>query len=372
MIYVDDTTIRQWLEKRAKDEADRVFCIYEDVPITYGEIEEKVNRLANGFLDLGFRRGDRIAIMIPNHPDFFFMVFACAKVGLTYIPLNTNLKGANLDLLLQLSDPRALLVDESFADIIAESLRRVGLNNIKFIFTRGNADFSETGIAHQLPFSSVGADAEATPPIVPGAGPEDVLAISYTSGTTGVPKGVLLTDRMLRTCAKGAAIANEAGPGEVMLMWESFCHIGGVQMICVCLIYLSVMALLPRFSASRFWDQARHYKATRVHYLGSVLPILLKQPPRADDKNHSVKIAWGAGAARQVWKEFEDRFGVQIHEAYGMTECSSLTTVCLDGKIGSIGKPLPYFEVRISKDTSEIRKRQVNAYFPMVGLPLVI
>lgn len=84
MIYVDDTTIRQWLEKRAKDEADRVFCIYEDVPITYGEIEEKVNRLANGFLDLGFRRGDRIAIMIPNHQDFFFMVFACAKVGLTY------------------------------------------------------------------------------------------------------------------------------------------------------------------------------------------------------------------------------------------------------------------------------------------------
>ncbi|MCD8162809.1 MAG: AMP-binding protein [Synergistaceae bacterium] len=194
---------------------------------------------------------------------------------------------------MQLSDPRALLVDESFADIMAESLGRVGLNNIEFIFTRGNADFSQTGIAHQRPFSMVGSNAESAPPAVPGAGPEDVLAFSYTSGTTGVPKGVLLTDRMLRACAKGAAIANEAGPGEVMLMWESFCHIGGVQMICVCLIYLSVMALLPRFSASRFWDQARHYKATRVHYLGSVLPILLKQPPRADDKNHSVKIAWG-------------------------------------------------------------------------------
>lgn len=176
---------------------------------------------------------------------------------------------------------------------MAESLGRVGLNNIEFIFTRGNADFSQTGIAHQRPFSMVGSNAESAPPAVPGAGPEDVLAFSYTSGTTGVPKGVLLTDRMLRACAKGAAIANEAGPGEVMLMWESFCHIGGVQMICVCLIYLSVMALLPRFSASRFWDQARHYKATRVHYLGSVLPILLKQPPRADDKNHSVKIAWG-------------------------------------------------------------------------------
>ena len=153
MIYVDDTTIRQWLEKRAKDEADAVFCIYEDTPITYGEVEEKANRLANGFLKLGFHRGDRIAIMIPNHPDFFFMVFACAKAGLTYIPLNTNLKGANLDLLLQLSDPRALLVDESFADIMAESLLRGGLNNIEYIFTRGRADFTTTGIANQIPFS---------------------------------------------------------------------------------------------------------------------------------------------------------------------------------------------------------------------------
>jgi len=354
VIYVDDTTIRQWLEKRAKNNADNVFCIYEDVPIKYGEIEEKVNRLANGFLKLGFQRGDRIAIMIPNHPDFFYMVFACAKIGLTYIPFNTSLKGANLDLLLQLSDPRALLVDESFVDVMIESLCRGGLHNIEYIFTRGNADFNKTGITHQIPFSSIPEGCEATPPAVFGAGPEDVLAISYTSGTTGVPKGVLLTDRMLRTCAKGASIANEAGPGEVMLMWESFCHIGGVQMICVCLIYLSVMALLPRFSASRFWDQARHYKATRVHYLGSVLPILLKQPPKSNDKDHLVKIAWGAGAARQIWKEFEDRFGVVIHEAYGMTECSSLTSVCLDGTIGSVGKPLPYFEVRIMGDGGKV------------------
>ena len=80
MIYVDDTTIRQWLEKRAKNNADNVFCIYEDVPIKYGEIEEKVNRLANGFLKLGFQRGDRIAIMIPNHPDFFYMVLHARKL----------------------------------------------------------------------------------------------------------------------------------------------------------------------------------------------------------------------------------------------------------------------------------------------------
>ena len=368
MIYVDDTTIKEWLEMRAAKNTNDIFCIYEDIPITYGEIDKKVNAIANSFLEVGLHRGDRIAIMIPNHPDFFYMVFACAKIGLTYIPFNTNLKGPNLDLLLELSDPRALLVDNEFINVISESFARKGYHNLEYIFTRNTQEKLELpNEIREIAFEFVGSNTQTTPPNVPGAGPEDVLAISYTSGTTGVPKGVLLTDRMLRACAKGAAIANEAGPGEVMLMWESFCHIGGVQMICVCLMYSSIMALLPKFSASQFWDQARHYKATRIHYLGSVLPILLKQPPRPNDKDHYVKIAWGAGATVQFWEEFANRFGVEIHEAYGMTECSSLTTVCLDGTVGSIGKPLPYFEVRIMKDDGtealpgEIGEIQVKA-----------
>lgn len=354
MVFTDDTTTKQWLEKRALETPNSVFCIFEDKSITYGELDKKVNRMAQGFLRLGMKRGDRVAIMLSNHPNFFCLILAFAKIGLVYIPLNTNLKGKNLDLLLELSDPRALVVDETFADVMNDSLSRGGIHNIEYVFTQNGADLSKSGVARQMQLENVETEMSSDPPDVEGTQPDEMLGLLFTSGTTGVPKGVPLTDRMLRTCASSAALVTEAGPNDIMLVWESFCHIGGMQMIWVCMIYGSLMALLPRFSASRFWDQARHYKATRVHYLGGVLPILLKQPVHPNDREHLVKIAWGAGASKQIWNEFEKRFGVQIREAYGMTECSSITSANLDGKIGSIGKPVPCFDVRIMRDDGTI------------------
>lgn len=347
MIYTDDTTTRQWLEKRAGETPDDVFGIYEDRDITYAAMDREVNRLANGFLKLGFQRNDRIALMLPNHPDFVYIVLAFAKIGLTYIPLNTGLKGANLDTLLQLSKPRAVIADASFRDVICDSLNRAVPDGLETLFVHGNAEPFDVPLPRRLLFSEIGSRMPETPPEVPGTGPDDVLALSFTSGTTGLPKGVPLTDRMLRTCALSASQISDAKPGEVMLMWESFCHIGGVQMIYVCMIYGAKLALLSRFSASRFWDEARHYKATRIHYLGSVLQILLKQPPRPDDREHNVEYAWGAGSTPEIWTAFEERFGVKIRETYGMTECSSITTINTYGKIGSIGKAVSHFEVRV-------------------------
>jgi len=84
-----------------------------------------------------------------------------------------------------------------------------------------------------------------------------------------------------------------------------------------------------------------------MHYLGGVLDILLKQPPRPDDRRHSVQIAFGAGCTRQSWRAFEQRFGIEIREVYGLTEGSCFTTVNKSGKVGSIGKPYPYLDVKI-------------------------
>lgn len=347
MIYTDDTTTRMWLEKRASETPSEVFGIYEDVDITYGAMEKKVNLLANGLLKHGFKRGDRIAIMIPNHPNFVYSVLAFAKIGLVYIPLNNGLKGANLDILLQLSTPKAIIGDVAYKQVLEESLERVKLDCIEMILLHGGSERFNTDVTRQIAFEDLELGVPDTPPETEGTAPDDLLALAFTSGTTGVPKGIPLTDRMLRTCALSASRISDAKPGEIMLMWESFCHIGGVQMIYVCMIYGAKLALLPKFSASKFWDQARHYKATRIHYLGSVLQILLKQPPRADDRDHQVQYAWGAGSTPEIWEAFEGRFGVKIRETYGMTECSSITTINTYGKIGSIGKAVDHFEVRV-------------------------
>jgi crotonobetaine/carnitine-CoA ligase len=118
-------------------------------------------------------------------------------------------------------------------------------------------------------------------------------------------------------------------------------------MIVLPLIRNVTLALVERFSASRFWKQVRGYGATHIHFLGGILQILLKQPPSPLDKTHGARIAWGGGCAREIWRPFEERFGVQIRECYGMTECSSITTFNDIGTLGSVGRPPPWFEVEI-------------------------
>src|SRR5262249_29594081 len=99
------------------------------------------------------------------------------------------------------------------------------------------------------------------------------------------------------------------------------------------------------------------HRATQMHFLGGVLGLLLKQPPRSDDREHSIRIAWGGGAPARLWEAFERRFGVRIREAYGMTEAASFITINLEGRVGSIGWPVPHFEVKID-ETGQILVRE--------------
>jgi crotonobetaine/carnitine-CoA ligase len=132
-----------------------------------------------------------------------------------------------------------------------------------------------------------------------------------------------------------------------MFMWEPLYHIGGAQMIVLPLIRDVTLALVEHFSASRFWQQVHASGATHIHFLGGILQILLKQPPSALDRQHGVRIAWGGGCPREIWRPFEERFGTQIRECYGMTECSSITTFNDNGTVGAVGKPAPWFKVAL-------------------------
>jgi crotonobetaine/carnitine-CoA ligase len=173
------------------------------------------------------------------------------------------------------------------------------------------------------------------------------FAIMYTSGTTGRPKGVLVSHRMLRLAGEAAALVSGARDGDVLYLWEPLFHIGGAQMMVLPLIRSVTLVIAERFSASRFWLDISASGATHMHFLGGILQILLKLAPTPLDRSHGVRIAWGGGCPREVWQPFEERFGVAIRECYGMTECSSFTTANLHGPIGSVGKPLPWFDVTL-------------------------
>jgi carnitine-CoA ligase len=146
---------------------------------------------------------------------------------------------------------------------------------------------------------------------------------------------------------EAVALVSAARAGDVMFMWEPLYHIGGAQMIVLPLIRDVTLALVEHFSASRFWSEVRGYAASHIHFLGGIPQILLKQPPSALDRTHGARIAWGGGCPREIWLPFEERFGMQIRECYGMTECSSITTYNDNGTVGSVGRPVPWFDVEL-------------------------
>jgi carnitine-CoA ligase len=334
-------SIGELLERRVRDDPARPFCVFEGSRTSFGELGDRVNRLATGFAAMGLSPGDRVAVMLANHPEHVMVFLALAGLGATQVPINIHLRGLGLEYVLAHSEARAIVADERFASALTPVVAR---SSLELLVWRGAP--APAGSTRSI---SLGDVAAAGTPLAPRTPPRDerIVSITYTSGTTGPPKGVMLGEKPYLMAGHVAGLLAEVRAGDVMLTWEPLYHIGGSQVIVTCLQHGVPMALLERFSASTFWDDARRYGATQMHFLGGVLGLLLKQAPRDDDRSHRIRVAWGGGAPAHLWEPFERRFGVRLREAYGMTEAASFTTINLEGRVGSIGRPVPHFEVKI-------------------------
>lgn len=332
-------TIRQLLEELAEQTPEHVYCRWEGRDYTARDINERVDHLATGLAEYGLKAGDRVLVMLPQHIDHVIVILALLKTGIVWVPVNIHAKGEALQFLIAHADPVAAIADEEYRAEVAPLLAAQGIDRVVW---RGAAADGRSGL-----------EALAAPrPIAlpPAPGKDDVLCISYSSGTTGEPKGSLVTDLALRMSAYTCVYVAGIRPGDRMFLWEPLHHLGGGQVLLISLVTRSTFAMVSRFSASRFWAQAREAGATHIHYLGGVLAILLKQPPSAAEKDHAVRTAWGGGCPLQIYQAAQERFGVRICEGYGLTEVSSFVTANLDGASGSIGRAIPNFEVRLLDD----------------------
>lgn len=332
MTSFNDDGFVSLLTTHAAAQPDSVYARFCGEPVTYAGLGRRSAAFAAHLRTRGIVAGDRVAVMMRNSIATIAVVFGLARAGVAWVPVNAQQRGEGLRYLLTHSQPLLVVADADLVPQIEEAM----------------ASEAELALLAHAPDGELDAVLDGASRFEEPPPPADaVFAIMYTSGTTGRPKGVLVSHRMLRLAAESVARLSDARPADAFFVWEPLYHIGGAQLLPLPMIRGVTLAMVERFSASRFWDQVREEGATHIHYLGGILQILLKQPPSPRDREHGVRIAWGGGCPPDIWPQFRDRFGTDIRECYGMTEASSLTTCNVTGVPGSVGRPLPWFTVKL-------------------------
>lgn len=324
-------TVRALLAQAEAD--DRPVLVAGGETILASELARHARAVAARLLVDGVRPGDRVATALGNGPNHCAIALGAALAGAVWTPVSPDARGPSLVHMLNLTRPRIAFATRQSAALLSEAGYESGA-----IETDG----------WTLP--------ERTDPVrfaAHSSSPDDVRAILFTSGTSGPPKGVQVTERMLAASAAGCALACDCRDGDAFLMWEPLHHIGGIQILLMALARRVTLVAVERFSASRFWDQVRNHRINKLHYLGGILEILLKAAPSPSDRNHPVELAFGGGCRPEIWKAFQSRFGIPIREVYGMTEASSFTTVNVSGVVGSVGTPVPWLDASICGGSGE-------------------
>ncbi|KWV49467.1 hypothetical protein AS156_15965 [Bradyrhizobium macuxiense] len=324
------------LQARAEDGGQRVFCSFQGQRTTFEQLRNGVQEMAGALTEAGVKSGDRVGLMLSPSIEHMELFLAIAWIGAISVPFSIHLKAAGLELQLNSAKPRLLIANRLYAVAIRQSLLAVTRRPSVLWFEDGIDGKGEIHLNALLRASRAVWSAVAR-------SPDDPLFISYTSGTTGAPKGAVLSERFFWVATKNAAIISGAQREDVYFLWEPFYH-GAWQTMAIALQKGLRCHLVERFSASRLWDDIAEAGATKFHYLGGVVNIILAQPKVESERNNTVSIAWGGGCPADSWRKFEDRFQLKVREGYGLTEAQSFTHMNLRGVVGSMGTPIEELE----------------------------
>lgn len=339
VVFANEPTCGELLAQRAHEHPNRHFLSFEQQRITLGELNQRANAVAAGLSKLGATGGDAVAILSPNCPEFLDTFFATQKLGLGAVPVNTALVEDGLAYVLENSRTRFVIVHrDNLEQVLAVRQRLPSLEKV-IVITEGDSE----GLAENFETVEQWRDSfeNADDPVV-RTDLNSVALVLYTSGTTGLPKGVVYRYRN-SNIKRMRVLANLLyEPDDVFYSCLPLFHANALLMSAVqALNARAQLALDRRFSASRFWSRLVYYDATTFNALGAMIPILLKQPRSAAQRAHRVRFVASAACPASAWQPFQERFGVRIVEAYAAVDGGGFLTINLgNAPVGSIGKPL--------------------------------
>ncbi len=351
-----DTTIGDVLDRITDADPDKTFVEIGGVSYSYGEIREGVLRTAAMFREMGVNHGDRVCLFMPNAIEYLYCWFGLSVLGAISVPINTAYRRDETAYILNNAEAVALVTDPSLAAVAGAAADLAP--GIRHRILRGEVDALtptlSQGERRQEGWTSFTEAFDRATPLAdrPEVSPDDVSMLVYTSGTTGNPKGVMVTHRMYAAAGQGFRYWTQATPDDRFFTCLPFYH-ANIQYYSTmgALASGATLVIVDRFSASRFWGQVREARATVVNFIGMMMPVLAKNEQQPDDADNTVRLFYGSPSfPPEFLEEFQDRFATDIIVGFGMTETcyGTIEGIREDRRSGSSGRarqhPDPRFE----------------------------
>lgn len=307
--------------------------------ITYEKIVTNGRKTALALQKAGIGQGDVLALVMRNHPEFLYALYATTCLGAVLLPIDPRTKGGRLQYVLQDSKSKGIIFTSELADNVVPVLKDLtGIQVIGVAEKDGMAPAADLGFAS---FNEIVAGPRVPPPDQRSDDLGLPMEIIYTSGTTGDPKGVVIKSARLAAFATLAQLVWQYQPEDKLYTGLSLTHGNAQAVTMIPSILLGIPAVISqRFTKSRIWDICRQYGCTSFSLLGGMMMGIFSEPEKADDADNPVRLVLSAGTPRSIWEAFEKRFGVLIHEWYGAVEGGFAHKPPGIGPIGSFGKPL--------------------------------
>ncbi len=341
MLPIEERTLPKVLARRAAEHGDRTFLFDAEGSVTWAEAFEHARRVAGGLARLGVERGDSVGIIGGNRREFLWSWFGVNCLGAVEVPVNPTERAEGMRYPLHHSGARVVIVEDvALAEFEAAAENLPGVEVVVVMGEGATAKFRCLSFAELVD----------GPPADPAdLSPSDPAAVLYTSGSTGPPKGVVVSHGHHATNGLKPAELMDIGPDDILYICLPLNHnMAQGYGFWPALVSGAAVRLAPRFSVSGFWPDVRESGATVLPFVGVMLVLLAKEEPSTTDRSHHLRVGYGVPIPKDIHEAFEERFGLELVHCYGSTEATIVSwNTGPDRVVGSVGKVLDDYRVRI-------------------------
>ena len=338
------------LRMAAERNPDRPAIVYHDLTLVYREAVSMVNSVANSLLELGIRKGDRICLCTGNRPESTITLNAASTIGAIITPMNPLYKEREMAYQLNNSEAKAILIKQDMLPLLQKVLSQESLPNLKHIIVLG--EYVPESMPEALPFARLLRGGSPQRPNPVAIGGDDMIVLIYSSGTTGLPKGTMLSHHNLATNHLQFLTASRINASDTTLIFVPFYHIFGVLLTGSFLAAGAKQVIMDRFELEPVLDMCEKHGPTWLFAVPAMVQALANAPGELNQLN-TVKYLMSAAAPLPPVhaKKLQERTGIRVIQAYGMTEACPITHLSpLDPELirmDSAGLPMNNTEQKI-------------------------